>query len=371
MMQGLKHTHKILFTCLLLFIGQPFDAAAQHGTIAGKVLDAVTGEPLPFAHVFVNQTTIGAVTDSQGQYNLHDVPAGESTMVVSFVGYTSYLQRIQIKDGETKHVDIRLEPDDKQLDNVEVKGTRDKEWDRQLKKFERYFLGSNSFARATTLVNPWILEFNESANNAFIATSSGALEIENNALGYRVFYYLKSMVANAEGYSITGEVRFEEMRSEEPKTIRRWNDNRITSYKGSLRHLLKAMMDDRVQQEGFNLYTDMAGYEKSPHRSAIFSEQLHKTIQPFSSTNSVSQGKAAGEFIIPLKQRIEIHYTPGRTTSKVYNDISCPISWLEVKDGYIRINSNGIILNPPFAVVSGAMYDNRVANLLPYNYLPY
>lgn len=331
--------------------------------------DAVTHELLPFAHVFINQTTIGTATDSQGNYRLSNVPAGESTIVVSFVGYKSNLVKIQVKEDETKQLDIRLESDGRQLDNVEVKGTRDKEWDKQLKKFERYFLGNNSFAKATTIVNPWVLDFKE-PGNAFMATASSHLEIENNALGYRVFYYLKDMVANSEGYRITGEVRFEEMSADDPKTLKAWNENRKTAYKGSLRHLVKSIIDDRVQQEGFNLYTEISGYEGSPNRSAVFSEQLNKTIQAFSSINSVSPGKTAGEFIIQVKQRLEIHYLPGRTATRVYNDIFCPISWLEVRDGFIRVNSNGVVLNPPFAVVSGAMYDNRVANLLPYNYKP-
>lgn len=349
---------------------QSFNLLAQRGVITGTVQDAVSTEPLPFAHVFINQTTIGTVTDSQGLYTLGQVPVGESTIVVSFVGYKSNLLKVQIIDGETKQVDIRLLPDDKQLDNVEVKGTRDKEWDKQLKKFEKYFLGNNSFAKATTIKNPWVLDFNESGNNLFMATSSRPLEIENNALGYRVFYYLKDMVANSEGYRIAGEVRFEEMSIDDPKTVRVWHENRTAAFKGSLRHLIKAIIDDRVQKEGFNLYVDISGYEKSPNRSTVFSEQLNKTVQSFSLANSVSPGKNPNEFIIQVKQRLEIHFTPGRTPTRVYNDVFCPISWLEMGDGFIRVNSNGIVLNPPFAVVSGAMYDNRVANLLPYNYSP-
>jgi hypothetical protein len=172
------------------------------------------------------------------------------------------------------------------------------------------------------------------------------------------------------GYRITGEVRFEEMSVEDPKTVNTWNENRKAAYKGSLHHLMKSILSDRVQAEGFNLYADISGYEKSPNRSTVFSEQLNKTIQSFSSMNSVTPGKTEGEFVIQLKPRLEIHYTPGRTANKVYNDIFCPVSWLEVNEGYIRVNSNGTILNPPFAVVSGAMYENRVANLLPYNYSP-
>jgi hypothetical protein len=370
-MRFLISSRIVFFACLLLMVAQGFQSFAQTSVITGRVIDAVTAEPLPFAHVFVNQTTIGTVTDNHGVYALKSIPIGENTIVFSFVGYKSHQLKIQLKGDETSSMNIRLQPDDKQLETVEVTGTRDKEWEKQVKKFENVFLGKTKFAESTKIVNPWTLDFKESKLNGtdvFMATSSKPLEIENNALGYRVFYYLKSMVANSGGYSITGEVRFEEINSDDPKIVKTWSQNRLNAYEGSLRHLLKSIIDGNVREEGFNLYIGMRGYENSLSRTAVFSEQLNKSIESFSPENSVTQGKAEGEFIIPLKQRVEIHYIQGRPAMKIYNDIFCPVSWLEVNEGFLRVNSNGIVLNPPFAIVSGAMYDDRVANLLPYNY---
>lgn len=365
----LKH-NLIVFYVLILLLLQGYGSVAQTGVITGIVMDALTAEPLPFAHVFVNQTTIGTATNERGHYTLNNVPVGESALVVSFVGYKSLLQKIQVKEGVTLQLDVKLYDDNKQLENIEVKGTRDREWQRQLKKFEKYFFGYSTFAKSIRILNPWVLDFSEPGNNTFMATSSRPLEIINEALGYRVFYYLKSLMTNSEGYNIIGEVRFEEINADDPKVIKMHEQNRKQVYNGSLRHLMKSIINDKVQEEGFNLYTEMIGYESSPYRSSIFSEQLNKSIQSFPTKNIIIPGKAEGEFIIPLKQRLEIHYVFERSNTKVYSDITCPVSWLEVKDGFLRVNSNGIILNPPFAVVSGAMYDDRVAHLLPYNYLP-
>jgi len=364
--------NRLLFLAYIILIALPgFKSIAQTGTIIGKVTEVVTGEPLPFAHVFVNQTTIGTVTDELGSYTLKNVPLGENTIVFSFVGFKSQQLKIQLKGNEILPLNIRLASDDKQLEAVEIKGTRDKEWEKQVKKFEKVFLGNTTFARSAKIINPWELDFKESdEGDVFVATSLRPLEIENRALGYRVFYYLKSMVANSDGYSITGDVRFEEIASDDPKTVKSWNQNRKEAYRGSLRHLVKSIIDDNVHENGFNLYENMSGYENSRNRTDVFSEQLNKSIQPFSSKSNVRPGKTEGEFIIGLNQKLEIHYLPGRMAVKVYNDIFCPISWLEVKEGYIRANSKGIVLNPPFTVVSGAMYDDRIAHLLPYNYLP-
>lgn len=357
----------------LLLTTLAIPSVAQTAVVSGKVRDAATNEPLPFANVFINQTTIGTATDAQGNYTLKNVPAGVNEMVFSFVGYTPYQTKIQLKDGESKQLDIRLQADDIQLENVEVKGTRDKVWDKQLKKFEKVFLGTTKFAGSTQILNSWVLDFNEVEMNGkevFSATASKPLEIENNALGYKVYYYLKSMASNADGHSITGDVRFEEMTSDDPKTIKTWNQNRMDAYRGSLRHLVKSIIDGNAQEEGFNVYTGKSGFENSTQRTAVFAAQLDKSIQLFPTKNIVIPGKSEGEFTIPVKQRLEVHYTQKRSLLKVYSDVTFPVSWLQINGGILRANANGILLNPGNVILSGAMYEARVADLLPYNYSP-
>jgi hypothetical protein len=362
-----------IFFCVVLQSLLTVQVLAQSGLLTGKVRDAVTAEVLPFTHVFINQTTIGTVSDAQGVYTLSQVPVGTHEIIFSFVGYKPYQTRIQIKDGESRQLDIRLQSDDMQLETVEVKGTRDKEWDKQLKKFEKVFLGSTRFASSTKILNAWILEFKETELNGkdvFTASASQPLEIENQALGYKIYYYLKSMASNSEGHNITGELRFEELVSSDPKTVKSWNQNRLNAYQGSLRHLVKSLIDGQSEKAGFNLYIDKSGYENSMQRTAVFSAQLDKSIKSFATKDIVLPGKTEDEFIIALKQRLEIHYTQERAALKVYSDITFPVSWLQVNGGILRANAKGILLNPSQVIVSGAMYEARVADLLPNNYLP-
>ena len=55
--------------------------------ITGKVTSA-DGEPLPGVTVLVKGTTVGATTAPDGTYSL-SVPEQPSTLVFSFIGYTS------------------------------------------------------------------------------------------------------------------------------------------------------------------------------------------------------------------------------------------------------------------------------------------
>jgi hypothetical protein len=348
-----------------------FGAYGQSGQIIGKVIDSKTLEPLPFANIFINQTTLGTAADETGSFVLTDVPDGLNEVVVSFVGYQSYQTKVQIITGKGIQLNVRLAIDEKQLETVVVTGTRDKAWEKQLKNFEKVFFGNTQFAKACTILNPWVLEFKESKVNGkdfFTASAAQPLEIENTALGYRIDYYLKMMVSTSDGYNIMGEVRFKELPTNDPQVLKSYNQNRTQSYQGSLRHLMKALVTGSVKEEGFNLYTDKSGYENNPYRSAVFAAQLDKSIESFSIKDILTENNK--EFSIQVKNRLEVHFTRARSNVKVYSDISYPVSWLQVNGGVLKVNAQGIVLNPGNLIVLGAMNDARVADLLPNNYSP-
>ena len=81
---------KILALCTLM--GAVFGLSAQTESgrcvILGKVVDATTNAPLPFASVVLQGQTSGTATDFEGAYRLEGVPAGVHNVVVSFLGYT-------------------------------------------------------------------------------------------------------------------------------------------------------------------------------------------------------------------------------------------------------------------------------------------
>lgn len=75
----------------MLFIALAFSASAvfagSTGKIAGKVVEKSTGETLPGANVVIEGTTLGAVTDLDGNYFVINVPPGSYTVNASMVGY--------------------------------------------------------------------------------------------------------------------------------------------------------------------------------------------------------------------------------------------------------------------------------------------
>ncbi|MGB4776514.1 MAG: SusC/RagA family TonB-linked outer membrane protein [Daejeonella sp.] len=98
---------------LLLFVTSM--AIAQERTVTGKVSAADDGLPLPGVSVKVKGTTIGSITNADGNYSIN-VPTDEETLVFSYVGYIQKEASI----GSKAQVDITLGVDTKQLNEVVV-----------------------------------------------------------------------------------------------------------------------------------------------------------------------------------------------------------------------------------------------------------
>ncbi len=81
---------------------------AQTGGVKGKIVDN-GNEALIGANVVVKGTTIGTITDVDGNYIIQNIPAGEITLLASFIGYNPQELIVTIKAGTTSTVDFKLE----------------------------------------------------------------------------------------------------------------------------------------------------------------------------------------------------------------------------------------------------------------------
>jgi len=82
----------------LLVAAQPLMAS---GVLKGTVTDRTTKDGLPGANVVFKGTSIGAATNLDGVYIIQNAPAGEQTVVVTYLGYVTQTQKVTIPDGET------------------------------------------------------------------------------------------------------------------------------------------------------------------------------------------------------------------------------------------------------------------------------
>ncbi len=90
---------------------------AQERDVSGKVTSAEDGEGMPGVNVVLKGTTVGTVTDIEGNYRL-SVPSGAQTLVFSFIGFST--QEVAI--GARAVIDVTMATDVSQLQEVVVVG---------------------------------------------------------------------------------------------------------------------------------------------------------------------------------------------------------------------------------------------------------
>ncbi|MBO4740049.1 MAG: carboxypeptidase-like regulatory domain-containing protein [Bacteroidales bacterium] len=120
---------KRFFTTLLFITLLPLWATAQ-STIKGFLYDADNGEPIPFAHIILQDTKLGTSTDINGFFLINKIPNGDYTIVVKSIGYSNYSEKISITTtGQTLQRRIELKPTITTLEVVKVSGIKQERTD--------------------------------------------------------------------------------------------------------------------------------------------------------------------------------------------------------------------------------------------------
>ena len=88
----MKRKLMLLMTCLMIGIGL---VNAQVKKVTGTVTSEEDGLPVVGASVLVKGTTVGTVTDIDGNFTISNVPSSAGTLVVSFIGLQTQEVKIQ------------------------------------------------------------------------------------------------------------------------------------------------------------------------------------------------------------------------------------------------------------------------------------
>ena len=113
-----KGINRVLHLLLMLLLAFSFfQLNGQVTKIMGKVIDGSNGQPVPFANVFFNGTTIGVTSDFDGNYSL-ETKKPSDTLVASYMGY--YTMEKKISKNKFQVVDFILKPKNFNLTEVVV-----------------------------------------------------------------------------------------------------------------------------------------------------------------------------------------------------------------------------------------------------------
>jgi hypothetical protein len=222
-------------------------------SLKGRVIDEQTSEPLPFVSVFVNNTTLGTVTNDKGEFTLN-ISTGKFEIVVSYVGYEPII--FQVDSTQLRNTFLfKMAPKEFVLNEIEVRSQRDSLWYVNLEVFKENFIGRSTVARACKLLNPEVLIITFDPQSGLLEVKArDVLQIENPTLGYKIKYVLVEFkYYTQENYVVyVGYPNYEPMTGN-PGKQRRWANRRLEAYKGSPMHFVRALLEQKLEEEGFNL----------------------------------------------------------------------------------------------------------------------
>lgn len=103
-----------------------FPARAQDaGKVVGRIVEEESGKALPFANVVLVGTSKGAISQSDGSFALLAVPPGSYEIRVSYIGYETATQQIEVLPNRTTEVSFEMVPTVvEKVETVEVRAER-------------------------------------------------------------------------------------------------------------------------------------------------------------------------------------------------------------------------------------------------------
>lgn len=356
--------------------GSSLQAQPTRIAISGMVTDEETGVPLTGAHVFIASSMVGTTTDLEGRYALDNVPLGAHRLYVSMLGFEDDFLDIMVRTSEPLSFDFRLTPAVLSVGEITVEAEQDRRWRRRLERFTREFIGETPNAQVTTILNPEVLDF-ENSGGTFRAVAASPLLIENRALGYRVQYFLRDFESIPGRVKYDGEGLYEELEPESLEQAQQWEAKRREAFMGSFRHFLLALIAGRTEAQGFMTYsrpsTGGGPGDSFSAGSAIASQRF-----PLDPGELLSPSDVPNEYILDFEGHLEIVYT-GETEDPAYQEWrmrperSNPrfqTSWTFLNHGPALVDYKGDTLDPYAVVFMGYLAFQRVANEPPREYRP-
>lgn len=113
---------RIAFTLILGFV--VFNSNAQTGKVKGFVYDKENGEPILFTNVIIKGSTLGAATDVNGYYTITNVPVGDQTLMVTYLGYDTLFYDITVTENALASANLYMNKSSLKMGEVTISADR-------------------------------------------------------------------------------------------------------------------------------------------------------------------------------------------------------------------------------------------------------
>jgi hypothetical protein len=395
----------------IIMIKTKSDAASvtQNYSISGMVKDK-DGQALPGAAVLLGGYKIGTVADRYGKFQISNLKAGKYDLLVQMVGYFPANKSVLISTGAVE-TQIILTENVKLLNVVVVRP--DPRRSKFLEVFEESFLGTTPNALKCKILNPNIIDFEYDEEKQMLSAHTDEfIVVENKALGYRIRYLLKSFKKDEKNKLVYfyGYPYFEELKGSKRDRIR-YQAKRMEAYKGSPEHFFSSLYSNNYQQEGYLLNklvkrvnnkkpagslieNKIKAHSANKKGSIVYSDSLYywtKMKKEPDTLRLLDRAEILGDTLVKqdsigLKRinftdALYIVFTGEKESNTYFKNsgfkINRPpgysnyqISVIHRLKSPIRFYRNGRLFNPADVVFEGYSAYERVADMVPMDYMP-
>jgi hypothetical protein len=322
---------KRIFLLILLFF------LFQNGytqVVRGTVIDKSDNKKIDFASVYINGTSTGTHTDQNGYFELDITKNGSLPLTISALGYYT----VTLTDfSSEKQIEVYLIPKTFELEEVVVSArATSKARKTNMKNFKDQFLGSGYNGQNCVITNEGDITFKNSGDT-LKAYASKPIMIVNNALGYKITYYLDKFEYcwKCKSFLYNGNAFFSEDMSKSLTSKNFFEKRRKTAYLGSRSHFFSSLWVNSLNSNGF-----------------VIKNSVEKII----SYEDIVSVKAGQKKYLSGKSELYIYYLSKSSSSSIR----------PLKD-QIFFDLNGYFDGSGIEL-SGQMAKQRIGDLLPYEF---
>jgi hypothetical protein len=319
---------------LILFVSLNIVAYSQ--IISGTIYDKDTKKIIDFASIYFNGTFVGTNSDKNGHFELENTGNESKPLTISALGYYSVTFT---EVSSKKPLVVYMTPKTFELNDVVVAAkslTRARK--SYLELFRSEFLGSTENAESCEIINEKDITFNyESCKDTLKAFASKPLVIYNNALGYKITYYLDNFEYRLKdgSFFFNGNIIFNEDLAKDETKKQLFEENRKSTYLGSRLHFFRKLWANELFSAGFKVQT---------------------TYGADLSYNSIVIQRVNGKLFLKFPEKLCIIYSPGKSKS-----------YIEFLKDQVFFDASG------YADLMGISWEGdmavkRIADWLPYEY---
>jgi hypothetical protein len=239
------------FLALLTVLILRLDTYAQVTYSISGTVKNTKGEKIQSATVFITGTQKTTMSIADGSFSFKGIYPGNYVVVVNMLGYNSVKQAVTVTN-HPETIDLVLA--DKEIALQEVVIAAKQQSPKDLKKFNKIFLGLRYDPKLCKILNPEIINFGHN-DSTMTASTDDFLIIDNQFLGYRIKYLLKKFYCrnNSNGHFYDGDYSFEPLTgSVEQQQV--WGKNRAKAYENSRMQFLRSLYTGTTRKEGFLIY---------------------------------------------------------------------------------------------------------------------